>query len=80
MEFLDLMYFPFKGTLNDVGKGHIFKHEGTYYLKTEYRYSNDNQHYMVIILGTGEFAHFPLGNDQPVEMMYEPDYDLWAWN
>lgn len=51
-------------TLNELRYGAIFvTHDGTYAVKSEYRYSNDPQSQcLCILLESGEYAHFVDGN------------------
>lgn len=47
-------------TLEELRRGALFETEsGTLAVKSEYRYNNTNPQPMCILLGSGEFAHFP---------------------
>jgi hypothetical protein len=51
-------------TLDELRKGALFvTQDGTYAVKSEYRYSNDPQSQcLCILLESGEYAHFKDGN------------------
>lgn len=50
-------------TLEELRPGAIFvTRNGTYAVKSEYRYSSDNRDCQCILLDSGEYAHFPEGN------------------
>jgi hypothetical protein len=55
-------------TLRELRYGAIFvTRDGTYAVKSEYRYSNDhNAQCLCILLESGEYAHFADGNDTVV--------------
>jgi hypothetical protein len=60
--------------LKNLRKGAIFiTKDGIKAVKSEYLYSNDNLEIECILLESGEYAHFPNGNNEWVsEIKFEP--------
>jgi len=54
--------------LINLRNGAVFQtKEGTCAVKSEYRYSNENLECECVLLESGEYAHFPNGNDEWVK-------------
>ena len=54
--------------LINLRNGAIFEtKDGIKAVKSEYRYSNENLECECILLASGEYAHFPHGNDEWVK-------------
>jgi len=77
MQVFDLHEFPREVKLEDVHKGCFFKWNDSYFFKTEYRMSNENQQPMCFCVGSGEFAHFPnKGNEMVFVMIDDADMQV----
>jgi hypothetical protein len=59
-----------KLTVADVVPGKVFRTQaGIWAVKSEYHYPNGNC--KCVLLGSGEYAHFPLGDAEPVAMVID---------